>query len=326
MLGHFEEAILGSSSMEMVRIKKARKEYGALVAVDDVDWTIEKGEVWGLIGPNGAGKTTLMKLIATLHTPTSGRVAVMGHDVLSDKQKVRAHLGYMPDFFTLYDGLTLDDCVRYFGRCYKVPEAELDQRVASALSYVGLSEKRFELISHLSRGMTQRLGIANLLVHDPALILLDEPASGLDPHSRIQLRNVLKRLASEGKTIIISSHILTELEQLVTHVCAMHRGRMLACGELKQIRRQMASSQAYVELVPGSSDPQAAAAVLDQVDGISGVRVEGTTLFFAAEDGARTVSEVNRALVNQKFSVCAMGQKEEGLESLFLQLTGEPDH
>ncbi len=312
---------MSEQERELVRVVKARKEYGALVAVDDVDWSIRAGEVWGLIGPNGAGKTTLMKMLATLHPPSSGTIEVLGHDVVTHQAQVRRNLGYMPDFFTLYEGLTLSDCVRYFGRCYGVPESELEQRVASALTDVGLLDKQYALISHLSRGMTQRLGIANLLVHDPALMILDEPASGLDPHSRIQIRNVLKKLAARGKTIIISSHILTELEQLATHVCAMHHGRSLACGPLSEIRRQLASSSAHIELLPDTRDPQAAAAVLDQLEPVSQVKVEGTTLHFKATEGSATVALANRALVDQGFLVCGLGLREQGLESVFLQLT-----
>ena len=316
--------------MNVVEARKLRKEYGGLVAVADVDLTIEKGDVVGLIGPNGAGKTTLLKMLATLLRPTSGDMIVMGKPVRDEPEAVRAQLGYMPDFFNLYPGLSLDECVRFFGRAYGVPENRLEQRVAESLDYVGLGEKRYEVISHLSRGMTQRLGVANLLVHDPPFIILDEPASGLDPAARIQLRQVLRRLASEGKTILISSHILTELEEMCTHVCAMHRGKVMAQGRIDQIRSELTSAVITVHFVWPDGGKAAgleeAARISRSVSGVLEVRFlqEGISVTLSPDKAAHAA--LNNALVSARLPVCSFSQEKQGLEALFMEITGKATH
>jgi ABC-2 type transport system ATP-binding protein len=304
--------------MAVVSAKQLRKEYGNLVAVEGVDLEIEAGQVVGLIGPNGAGKTTLLKMLATLLPPSAGELRIHGFDARSDYESVRKHLGYMPDFFNLYDGLSLDECVRFFGRSYGVPEAQLEARAGQALEYVGLTEKRFEPIHHLSRGMTQRLGVANLLVHEPALLLLDEPASGLDPGARIQLRSVLKRLAKDGKTIVISSHILTELEDLCTHLCAMERGRVVAQGSIEAIRRELSSTSVRVRVL---GDVSVAAEVARQVPNVGSVTVEGDALLITIPGDPAQHAALNAALVRAGVSVCALSEEKKGLEALFLQIS-----
>jgi ABC-2 type transport system ATP-binding protein len=303
--------------MLVVDTRNLRKEYGRLTAVDDVNLQIERGQVVGLVGPNGAGKTTLLKMLATLLPPTSGQLSLLGMDVTPPYQAVRKQLGYMPDFFNLYDGVTLDECVRFFGRCYGVPEAELGVRVGEALEYVGLTEKRFEEIQHLSRGMTQRLGIANLLVHDPALIILDEPASGLDPEARIQLRDVLKRLARDGKTIVISSHILSELEELCSHICAMHRGSVVAQGSIEAIRQSLSASKLRVRLVEGATF---AADIALAVPGVSAAEIQGGDLLVEMSGGARAHALLNETLVKAGLQVSGLNEEKLGLEALFLEI------
>lgn len=191
--------------MIVLEADSLRKEFGALVAVDNVSLSLEQGQVLGLIGPNGAGKTTLLRILATLLRPTSGRATILGCDLATRYLSIRKRIGFVPDFFNLYGDLTLRECLAFFAEAYEVPPERIAQRVDEVLRYVDLQDKQDSLVRHLSRGMVQRMGVGIRLIHDPDLYLLDEPASGLDPKARIQLRNVLRRLSDEGKTIITSS-------------------------------------------------------------------------------------------------------------------------
>jgi ABC-2 type transport system ATP-binding protein len=183
--------------MDILEINNIRKEYGTVVAVNDVSFSMAPGQVLGLIGPNGAGKTTLLRILATVLRPTSGSVKILGYDLKKQYLKIRKNIGYLPDFFNLYNDLTLRECLDFFARAYKVEAKSIPARIDEVLNYIELSHKRNDLVRNLSRGMVQRMGVGALLVHNPDLFLLDEPASGLDPKARIQLRKILKKLASE---------------------------------------------------------------------------------------------------------------------------------
>ena len=221
--------------MNILEINNIRKEYGTVVAVNDVSFSMAPGQVLGLIGPNGAGKTTLLRILATVLRPTSGSVKLLGYDLKKQYLKIRKNIGYLPDFFNLYNDLTLRECLDFFARAYKVKVKSIPDRIDEVLSYIELSNKQNDLIRHLSRGMVQRMGVGALLVHNPDLFLLDEPASGLDPKARIHLREILKKLANEGKTIIISSHILTELSGFCTHIALMNDGKIVMHGAVDEI-------------------------------------------------------------------------------------------
>src|SRR5947208_5760959 len=186
--------------------------YGAMTALNALDLTVNQGDLFGFIGSNGAGKTTTLRILATFLAPSAGTAKVLGHDVVSDADAVRHVIGYMPDFFGVYKDMEVTEYLDFFGACYKIPTAQREKTVNDVLELVGLSEKKGALIGALSRGMQQRLGLARVLIHDPQLLLLDEPASGLDPRARIEMMAILQELQRMGKTIIIASHILTELE------------------------------------------------------------------------------------------------------------------
>ncbi|MHC5082536.1 MAG: ABC transporter ATP-binding protein, partial [Planctomycetota bacterium] len=218
--------------MSILKTLNLRKEYSSLVAVNDVCLDVDQGQVVGLIGPNGAGKTTLLRMLATVLPPTDGTAAISDYDLRKHPLKIRKKIGYLPDFFNLYDDLTLTECLEYFAQAYGVAPDQIPARVSQSLEYVDLTSKKDGLVKHLSRGMVQRMGLAVLLVHDPDIFLLDEPASGLDPIARIQLRDILRRLSNEGKTIIISSHILTELSGFCTHLAVMNQGSLVLQGEI----------------------------------------------------------------------------------------------
>src|SRR6266576_4179213 len=206
--------------------------YGNVAALYGLDLTVNKGDLFGFIGSNGAGKTTTLRILATFLAPSAGRAQILGHDVVRDADAVRHVIGYMPDFFGVYKDMEVTEYLDFFGACYKIPTAQREKTVNDVLELVGLSEKKGALIGALSRGMQQRLGLARVLIHDPQLLLLDEPASGLDPRARIELMEILKELQGMGKTIFISSHILAELAELCDSVTIIDGGRIKFSGPI----------------------------------------------------------------------------------------------
>ncbi|MCB1100630.1 MAG: ABC transporter ATP-binding protein [Verrucomicrobiae bacterium] len=213
--------------------------YGKFLAVDDLSFTVPKGEIFGFIGPNGAGKTSTFKVLATLLKPDQGMARVCGHDVVRDPSKVRHLIGYAPDFFGVYDDLTASEYLHFFAAAYCIPRADRKRIVADVLALTDLSEKVNAPVDGLSRGMKQRLGLARVLLHDPELLILDEPASGLDPRARIEMRELLKELQSMGKTILVSSHILHELGQFCTRIGIIEAGKLVAEGSLDDIYKKL---------------------------------------------------------------------------------------
>jgi len=307
--------------MSILQLHSLRKEFSSLVAVDDVSFSVEPGQVVGLIGPNGAGKTTLLRMLATLLPPTDGTATMDGADLRKHPLEIRRKIGYLPDFFNLYPDLTLRECLDFFARAYRVHSGQVAARIEEALRYVSLESKRDSLIRHLSRGMVQRMGLATLLVRQPELFLLDEPASGLDPMARIQLRDILKRLGQDGKTILISSHILTELSEFCTHIVIMNRGKLVLCGSVEDIERQIAGQQAVIVKVLG--DVERAETILRGIDAINILTMADHTFTLACGGGPETVAEVNRRLVAEGVAVIELARHKTSLEDLFMTLSVE---
>ncbi len=307
--------------MSIMQLHRLRKEYSSLVAVDDVSFEAEAGQVVGLIGPNGAGKTTLLRILATLLPPTDGTATICGADLRKAPLAIRRSIGYLPDFFNLYPDLTLRECLDFFARAYHVPAGEVGGRVDAALTAVTLESKRDSLIRNLSRGMVQRLGLATLLVREPALLLLDEPASGLDPMARIQLRDILRRLSHEGKTIVISSHILTELSGFCTHIAIMNRGQLVMYGSVEEIERQVAGQQAVVVKVLG--DAAQAERILREIETVEAVAASDHTFTLTCGGGPEAVAEINRRLVAGGIGVVELARHKTSLEDLFMTLSVE---
>src|SRR5881296_3360148 len=227
--------------------------FGAMVALNSLDLSVLRGDLFGFIGSNGAGKTTTLRILATFLAPTAGTARILGHDVVQQADAVRHVIGYMPDFFGVYKDMEVTEYLDFFGACYKIPTAQREKTVNDVLELVGLSEKKGALIGALSRGMQQRLGLARVLIHDPQVLLLDEPASGLDPRARIEMMAILQELQRLGKTIIISSHILSELQTLCNRVAIIEKGKLIYSGPVQGVRDQM--SQGRVVWVRVSSDP-----------------------------------------------------------------------
>lgn len=244
----------------LVSVENLHVSYGRTHAVRDLSLSIQRGEVYGFIGPNGAGKTSTIKVLATLLKPTRGRALVAGLDVAREPHAVRRKIGYMPDFFGVYDNLTASEYLHFFAAAYKIPSAKRRVLIGDVLALTDLTEKHDAPVDGLSRGMKQRLGLARVLLHDPDLLLLDEPASGLDPRARIEMRELLKELQTMGKTIIVSSHILHELAQFCSHIGIVERGQMVANGSLADIYRAL-SLRRTVHVQLANQTPELAAKI-----------------------------------------------------------------
>ena len=237
-----------------VRARHVTKRYGALVAVADLNLDVPRGSVFGLVGPNGAGKSTTFAILASLVRPTSGRVEVAGHDPARSAAEVRRRVGYMPDLLGGYDNGRVGEYLGLFAAAYRIPRRTWPGLVAGLLELVYLEAKRYAMVDSLSPGMKQRLSLARALVHDPEVLVLDEPASGLDPRARVELRGLVASLAELGKTVVISSHILPELEEMCTHVAIMEAGRLLAAGPPAEIRRRVSAGRTVVVRLAGGEE------------------------------------------------------------------------
>jgi ABC-2 type transport system ATP-binding protein len=293
--------------------------FGSLAALSGMDLTVNKGDLFGFIGSNGAGKTTSLRILATFLTPSGGTAQVMGHDVVKEADAVRHVIGYMPDFFGVYKDMEVTEYLDFFGACYRIPTRQREKTVGDVLELVGLAEKKGALIGALSRGMQQRLGLARVLIHDPQVLLLDEPASGLDPRARIELMAILQELQRMGKTIIISSHILRELESLCNRVAIIEKGRLIYSGPVQGVREQMSSGRVVWARVATGSDR--AIELLKARPEITEVTpVDGEIkITFSTHDADHSI--VPEILVQSGLRLLEFREDEIGLEEVFLRVT-----
>jgi len=308
------------------------KRYGDHVAVAGMDLVVGPGEIYGLVGPNGAGKTTTMKILATLLAPTAGEAYVTGIPVDADPIEVRRRIGYMPDFYGVYDDLKVWEYLDFFARCYGVPANRRGPMIGELLSIVGLEEKRTDYVEALSRGMRQRLCLAHTLVHDPALLILDEPASGLDPRARVEMREILRELRSMGKTILVSSHILPELAEMCTGVAIIDRGRLLRSGSIHEIERSLRATALLRVEILGDETLRAAAADFLRTDSRVGDVLDaapdrgGVIRLEAAFDGdGDAQADLLRKMIEAGHRVVGFSQATSDLEEIFLKVTGQTD-
>jgi len=308
-----------------VRIRGLRKQYGSVAAVDGLDLDVPAGSVFGLVGPNGAGKTTTMLSVVTLLVPDAGTVEVHGHDALADPAAVRSVVGYMPDFFGLYDGMSCSEYLDYFAAAHGLAPERATAQVTDLLELVGLDHKADVDVSGLSRGMQQRLSLARALVHDPAVLVLDEPASGLDPRARVDLREILLALGEMDRTIIVSSHILAELEEICDRVAIVEAGRVLASGTPADIRTGVTGATTVrVRLHVGADTAAEAMARAVAVAATAGgvhVGSRDTSLRFEVVGGEPAVVDLLSALVADGLRVIEFREEAGGLERLFMDVT-----
>jgi len=304
----------------MIRFAKLRKEFDDLVAVHDLEIEVPAGEVYGLIGPNGAGKTTTIRMACGLLSPTSGKVFVNDIDVHAEPEQAQAFIGYLSDFFSVYEDLKVWEYLDYFAHAYKLPEGEIPGRIEQVIAQVGLEVKRDAFIKGLSRGMKQRLGIGRAIIHRPKVLLLDEPASGLDPKARMDLRNVLLSLRDDGATILISSHILTELEGFCTSIGLMEKGNMVRSGRIDEIVSD-ASQLRVVRLAWARDGRQTVEGTLKSAAHVSDVLVQdhnGVFKFAGAED---ELTDVLAALIGAGVRVTAFAEVKQTVEDLYVKLS-----
>src|SRR5580658_2437987 len=303
-------------AVETIHLTRA---YGNITALNDLNLVINRGDLFGFIGSNGAGKPDLRRLLATFLAPSAGTAKILGHDVIREADAVRHVIGYMPDFFGVYKDMEVTEYLDFFGACYKIPTAQREKTVNDVLELVGLTEKKGALIGALSRGMQQRLGLARVLIHDPQVLLLDEPASGLDPRARIEMMAILQELQRLGKTIIISSHILSELQTLCNRVAIIEKGRLIYSGPVQGVRDQMSSGLIVWVKVADATDraiellktrPEVAEVAL--VDG----RIKVTMVDHDTDHGF-----VAETLVRGGLKLVGLQEDELGLEEVFLRVT-----
>jgi len=310
----------------IVRTEGLVKRYDGTLAVAGIDLEIEPGEIFGLVGPNGAGKTTTLRMLATLLRPSSGDAEIDGWSVTRNPDQVRRVLGFMPDVFGVYDDMKVWEYLDFFARCYGLPAAARRRMIADLLELVDLGPRRDDYVQTLSRGMEQRLCLAHALVHDPRILLLDEPASGLDPRARVELRELLRELRNLGKTIVISSHILPELEELCSSVAIVDQGKVLAQGRVADIERRLRfGSVLRVRLLAeGEALEAARARFADDPDVASATILDDGTieLGFRGDDAA--TARLLAASVAAGLPIISFARAASDLEELFLQVTA-PD-
>jgi ABC-2 type transport system ATP-binding protein len=303
----------------MIELRDLTKKYGELFAIRAIDLKLERGDVFGFIGPNGAGKTTTMRILATLLNPSWGEAYVGGYSIYTKPKEIRHIVGYMPDFFGVYDDMKVIEYLEFFAAAYRIRGPKRRQVCDQVLDLVELGYKREALVTSLSRGMTQRLGLARVLLHDPQVLLLDEPASGLDPRARIEIRRLLKELRAMGKTIMFSSHILPELADVCNKIGIIERGELIVNAEVADVMRQVRRQTTLCIGVAG--DRKAAGRLLEDHEMVERVEVGEKYLTVTLRDGQQDYSDLASELVAAGHKLTLLKEDEINLETAFMMLT-----
>ncbi len=303
----------------MIEAHDLTKKYGEMYAIRSIELDLEEGDLFGFIGPNGAGKTTTMRIIATLLNPTWGEAYVCGNSIYNKPKEIRRLVGYMPDFFGVYDDMKVIEYLEFFAAAYRIKGTERRKRCDEMLQVVDLDFKRDAFANTLSRGQTQRLGLARTLLHDPQVLLLDEPLSGLDPRARIEMRNLLRTLGQTGKTIIVSSHILPELADICNKIGIIDRGVMSVNAEVAEVMRQV--RQRVVLNVAVKQRTDAAAKLLAQHDSVDSVAQQNGVLAVTLRQEVEDYSHLPSLLVESGYQLVLFREEEVNLEAAFMTLT-----
>lgn len=309
----------------IIEIQGLTKKYGDLVALNDLTLNIQEGEVFGFVGPNGAGKTTTMRILTTLLKPTSGKAWVAGESVIDNPRAVRRNIGYMPDFFGVYEDMKVWEYLDFFAACYDVPPATRVGMVDDLLALVDLGHKKESFVDSLSRGMKQRLCLARTLAHDPQVLILDEPASGLDPRARIEMRELLRELKQMGKTIFFSSHILSEVADICTSIAILETGGLVAYGDMAEMKKQLRAHRLIQVRVLGELQPvqefllrhEAVESIITAEE--ADIPSDALRFDFNGDDEA--LSHLLSTLIASNFKVVAFQEETGDLEDVFLQVT-----
>jgi ABC-2 type transport system ATP-binding protein len=333
----------------MIELRNLHRYFGRTRAVDDVSFKVHKGQVFGYIGPNGAGKTTSMRVLATLDVPSAGDAFVDGFSVVNDPDRVRCRLGFMPDYFGTYPNVNVREYLDFFARAYQIDRRKRPDAIDRVMAFTGLDVLAEKPTSGLSKGMKQRLCLGRTMIHDPPVMVLDEPAAGLDPRARIELREMIRALAAAGKAILISSHILTELAEICDTVGIIERGRLLAVGSVEEIQRQCRAPHNVVhvrllddaaglgdwlageagkrglapspDVTPHPGEARAATVPVPFSQTITEVRVAGNAISFLHAGNLEGEAALLRAMIEAGFRVVAFGSQRQTLEDVFMQVT-----
>jgi ABC-2 type transport system ATP-binding protein len=310
----------------IIETTSLHKRYGKLHAVNDLSLQVPRGSIYGFVGPNGAGKTSTMRILTTLMLPTSGNATVNGFSVLSQPRDVRRSIGYMPDFFGVYDDMKVWEYLDFFAACYEIPESERPGLINDLLELVDLKHRRDDMVDKLSRGMKQRLCLARTLAHDPEVLILDEPASGLDPRARVEIRSLLVELAKMGKTIFFSSHILADVAEICTDIGIIEAGKIVAQGPIDEMRRQLLPHRQIVITLLDSERVNEAKEQLMKVKGVEEIldlKAEGNKpriqVNFDGEDAG--ISELLQALASSGIAITNFAEQTQDLEAVFMKAT-----
>lgn len=305
--------------MAVIKTVDLCKRYGAFEALKGLNLELEQGDIFGFIGPNGAGKTTTIRILSTLLKPTSGKAYVQGIDVDKNPYEVKKILGYMPDNFGVYDGMRLREYLDFFGATYRIPQKRRASIIDDVLRLTDLTSKADDFVSAFSRGMKQRCCLAKTLIHDPSVLLLDEPASGLDPRARIEMKELLKTLCGMGKTVLISSHILSELSDMCNKIGIIEHGQLLAFGEIREIMDKVRQvRELRLEILDGAD---AALAILNATDGLSAVEHSGGEFHMQSRLGPEQIADLHARLVTGGVRVVFLEEDRGSLEDVFLTVT-----
>lgn len=305
--------------MSFVQVSELWVRYGTTTAVRNLSLSIPKGEVLGFIGPNGAGKTTTIRVLATLLRPLAGQVRIDNIDVLREPQRIRRMIGYMPDFFGVYDDLTVNEYLHFFAAAYRMDRAKRRSVVGDVLELTDLTGKRDARVDALSRGMKQRLGLARVLLHDPELLLLDEPASGLDPRARIEMRELLKELTRMGKTILVSSHILHELSQVCTRICIIEAGQLVTSGSLDDIYRRLSLKRTVHVRI--SNLDEVLLSRIRKIDGVGSATEETDRLVVELAEDRKSIEDFAAELHGLGARLHMLQPEAMDMETVFMKLT-----
>lgn len=306
-----------------IKAQGLTKQFGDFLAVKQLDLELHAGDVFGFIGPNGSGKTTTMRMLATLLDPTSGEAYVCGHSIYTHRRDIRRQIGYMPDFFGVYDDMKVIEYLEFFAASYRINGKERRDVCERALELVDLTFKRDRFANTLSRGQTQRLGLARVLLHDPQVLLLDEPASGLDPRARIKMRGLIKQLGEMGKTVMVSSHILPELADVCNKIGIIERGELLVNESVSDVLKQL-REQLVLHIVVNGGTPKAAELLKSEgiVDSLEERTLDGQEILAVTlNSGVQDYSTLATKLVNEGFGLRLLKEEEINLETAFLMLT-----
>jgi ABC-2 type transport system ATP-binding protein len=306
----------------MIETRDLTKKYGDLYALERLTLRLEPGDVYGFIGPNGAGKTTTMRILATLLNPSWGEASVCGYSIYTGSKDIRRCIGYMPDFFGVYDDMKVVEYLEFFAAAYRIKGQERKRKCEQVLELVDLGYKRDALVTSLSRGMTQRLGLARVLLHEPQVLLLDEPASGLDPRARIEMRELLKELRNMKKTILVSSHILPELADICNKIGIIERGKLLFNGDVETAIAQVRQKHVYLVSVGVDRNEEAAKLLSDQpeVDSVN-VLEDGKTIKLALRQDVEKACFIPERLIQSGYCLKMFKEEEIDLEDVFMGIT-----